>query len=216
MSSGFPPEPIGFQIGAEEWNVSNEDEIYKGGNSVEKEGTYHVIVESVADENAEEQEKLRNVNVVLEILQGTEPDQIQKKVYHRLYLAKWTDNKDHTKGQEAVSKGSMKNIIRFAMAFGILDSADIGSDTTIPFHALAGRQAIVEVRKEADREGEDKDGNKKTFKGQFKIPFSNAWPLNHEAVVGVPKDPTALAQQGLDDHGHGFEDTSSASGVDDI
>lgn len=215
MSSGFPLEPIGFEVGSDEWGIENEEEIYKGGNSVEKDGFYHVHAESVSDEDVDKEDRLRNVNIQMEILQGTEADQIEKKVYHRLYLAKWVDKDDHTKGQEPVSKGSMKNIIRFAMAFGILDREDIGSKTIIPFHAIAGRQAIVEVKKEADREGVDKHGNKKDFKGQFRIPFSNAWPLNHEAMAKVPKDTTAASQQGLGDHGTGFEEPPQAA-LDDI
>lgn len=216
MSSGFPSEPIGFDIPGGDWGITNEEEIYKGGNSVDKDGFYHVIVDSVADEDAGKEDRLRNINITMEILQGTEVDQIDKKVYHRLYLAKWINSSDHTEGQEPVSKGQMKNIIRFAIAFGLLDKSDIGSDATIPFHALTRRQAIVEVKKEADREGPDKHGNKKTFKGQFRIPFSNVWPLDHEAMAGVPKDATEAARQGIADHGTGFEGDVPDSKLDDI
>ena len=137
-------------------------------------------------------------------------------VYHRLFIGRkdedaaagWrpfdpTDEKD---------KKSLDGINTFAYAFGLLGKGDLGkSNVKIPFHQIEGAQAVVRVQQDDDW----KDDEGKEHKGGFKILWNNdAWPVSHERVRDVPKDPEALlAMGGIDG---GASGGGGAPAVDDF
>jgi len=165
------------------------DSLYSGGG-VNKEGYYHVV--AMSPELTNEKEKLPGATVTLHIVAGTEDDQCVKNIYHKLFFKGWEKDKEGKKtgSQVGLSAKQKNNLARFLDAFGVINKSDIGgASANIPWHLMEGRQAIIEVRQE--KEWVDDDGKK--HPGGFKIPFNNAWPIRHERVKDVPKDPESLA-----------------------
>lgn len=166
----------------------DEESLYTGGGGVNKDGKYHVMCIDVANDTKDG--KLPCVKVVLQVLAGTERDQVDKKHTHWLYLAKWADDAKTQPGP--LMDSQRKGLARFARAFHVLTEADMGNpNARINFNRFRDMQAVVEIKK-----GDDRESDGKTYSGRFEIPWNNAWPVNHPDVADVPKDAESLALMG--------------------
>lgn len=198
-------EEIGFEIDATDVDPSED---LHASNFVSKEGWYHVTVcdgikaGNVDDEGKPLPDKLRTVEMKLQVLRGTGDggvelkDQIDKYLGHTLYIEGWK-KKPVYEGRELIEPGtkgpledkSLASLLAFCEAFGISKPEDRGKKIKMPFHLLVGKQAIVHVQQDDDYE---KDG--KVYKGRMKIRWNNdVYPLDHEKVADVLKAGTASA-----------------------
>lgn len=185
-------EGDGFGIELDGGAVDSADDLYSG-NRINVAGYYHVT--ATASAIRREEGKLPQVQIDMLVLDGTDEEknraesQIGKNYTHYIYLAKWADKEktDTAPLEEAAQKG----IRAFAYAFGLIGEADLSrANVRIPFHMIDGRQAIVRIQKQSDYT--DRDGEKRT--GGYKMSWNNdAWPVTHEKVKDIAKDPSALA-----------------------
>jgi len=167
----------------------------QGGASCNKPGMYHVHVKDVKKEGSLEPDEKGNfktpcIRLDLEILAGTNEDQVGKVIYHRVYQAKATRDRDgKTVGFEGLTDKSREQYFRTAFQLGVMDEADIGKDkATVRWSQVQGRQCVVRVDK--DEEDDFKNpGKKRTV---YRINFGNFWNVHHEDVKDVPKDPETI------------------------
>jgi hypothetical protein len=187
----------------------DEESLYTGGGGVNKDGKYHVICVDVANDTKEG--GLTCVKLTLQVLDGTEKDQVEKKHFHRLYFEGWEDKANGVK--KSLDENARKRLARFARAFNVLTEKDMDNpDARINARLFSDKQAVVEIAKGDDYT--DKDGNKKT--GKFEVPWNNAWPLNHADVEDVPKDPEYLAMMGGIEGGGGGDAAGDDDDLSDI
>ena len=165
---------------------SDTEEVYSGGGgAVSVAGHYHVI--ACAPELKADDGKLKHIEVALDVVAGTAESEVNKKIYHRIYLESWADKANGITGplKDSMAKG----VRRFCHAFGTISDDDLPKkNVPLGFHLLEGKQAVVEVRQEDDWVNDKGE----TQPGGFKIPFNNAWPVTHPKVEDVPKDPEFL------------------------
>lgn len=171
----------------------------QGGKACDKEGMYHVHVKDAKREGSLEANdkgefKTPCLRLDLEILAGSEPDQIGRTVYHRVYLAKAKrDASGKTVGFDPLSDKSREQYLRTAFQLGVLAEGDLGKpNAAIRWSQVMGRQAVVRVDKDEEDDFK-KPGQKRTV---FRINFGNFWNVNHEDVKDVAKDPEAMAMAG--------------------
>jgi hypothetical protein len=177
-----------------------EDSLYSGA-MVSKEGYYHVNCVAIEKVDKTSEGKTPHLKIDLQIVAGDHEDQRDKLIYHRLFLARAQRDVDGTvtgfnpfDPADEKDKKALDGINTFAFAFGVIGTADLGKNkVAIPFGMINGAQAVVRVQKDDD--WTDKEGNKKA--GGLKILWNNdAWPVGHERVKDVPKDPEALLAMG--------------------
>lgn len=184
MDDIFSDDGFGLNLTIDTTDVTT-DSMYSGAG-VNKAGYYHVTASGV--EVFKEEGKLPYVKVDLKVEEGDNKDQINKMIYHKIYVKKWAD-KEKTE-LAPLEKKQMEGIAKFAYAFGLITDEQLGNPkTNIPLHLIDGHQAIVEVRQ--DNDWTDSEGTQR--KGGFKIPFNNAWPVHHDRVRDVPKNLEILS-----------------------
>lgn len=178
-----------FSMSGSTEELSKEQLHKSGGSSVTKEGHYHVLVESVELNSTD---KTPNIKVIMKVLEGTESDQINKLIYHRIYFS------PKTKADPEKEQKAFKGMVTFLFEFGVLsEEAAFGKQdlrlTKAHWEALQGCQAIVKVGLEKGTPYTDDDGNEKMGKDSFKILWNNdVWNPFHEHVKDVPKDAEFL------------------------
>lgn len=171
----------------------------QGGAACNKAGMYHVHVKDVKKEGSIDPDEKGNfktpcIRLDLEILAGSNPDQIGKVIYHRIYMAKAKrDGAGKTTGFEPLTDKSREQYMRTAYQLGVMSEDDLGKERASVRWSLAPhRQAIVRV--DEDEEDDFKTpGKKRTV---YRINFGNFWNVNHEDVKEVAKDPEAMAMAG--------------------
>jgi len=170
---------------------SQEDLDQKGGGgAVNKEGFYHVQFGAPVQEKPEG--KVPCVRIDMQVLAGTEEDQVGKMIFHRINMAK----KGKEPGTlEPLSDGSRKNLLKFFANLGLVSKEEVAGNgkVRLPWERLEFFQAIVEIKNEQFDEEKDgvKTGNKRD---SFRIPYGcNVWQVNDDRMTHVPKDPDALA-----------------------
>lgn len=189
-------DEMSFEVDTE-GQVSGKDAVASAGaKSVHKEGRYHCMVKVVKKENPTEKDNpvdgecpftSPSINLMLEVLNGDNPDQKGLAVFHRIYLWAWSEEK----GKFVVRSGKqLKFIAQFAYGLGMISKDDLDSQKfklNFSQEFLEGRQCVVEVR---DEPYKDKDGNEKS---SWRIPFGNCWRPDELCVKDVPKDAEAMA-----------------------
>lgn len=166
-----------------------------GGGQVSIAGRYHVKVQSVEYKNAEvtaERKSLPFMKIVMVVLAGENASEVNKKVYHDIYLAKWGD-----KAAGAIAPmedRAAQSILAFLHAFGVVGDEVFGQEEVKLkrewFERLENQQAVVKVDMEEERKDE-KTG--KVYKPRPRIQWNNdVWPLTHDKVADVPKDIEAM------------------------
>ncbi|HWA99357.1 MAG TPA: hypothetical protein VG713_12730 [Pirellulales bacterium] len=173
------------------------DDLGGGGETVDKEGTYHFEITDVVKEldttstNGKDKSPcLRFDMLVLETVKGQSP--AGSRHFHRVYVA--------GKGGTTISEGAKKNALRFGLGLGLL--AEITKDdrtiivdklTGLPKIPLSlwdrakGMQCIAKIKL-------DKGDGK--YDPKHEIPFSRVYQVNDPAVADVPKNAEALAMLG--------------------
>lgn len=181
-----------FEMELDASGFSAEDLDQKGGGgAVNKEGFYHVIFNAPTQEKGEN--KTPGVRVDMKVLAGSEESQIDKMIFHRIYLAK------KAKGGlfDPLSDGSKKNILKFFANLGLISKEDVAGSAAVrlPWEKLEFFQAIVEIKNEPYDEKDDLDKPTGKKLDSFKIPYGcNVWQVSDERMAHVPKDPDALAE----------------------
>lgn len=174
---------------------SKEDLESKGGSSINKDGHYHVLFNEPVKEHKEGQVPV--VRIDMEVLAGTNADQLGRMHFHRIYLQKKAkDASGHETGAiEPISDGSKKNIFKFFTNLGLLTAEDVAGNAKIrlPWERLTNFQAIIEIKNEPYADKNDPTGKKMI--DSYKIPYGcNVWQVSDERVAKVPKDPDSLAE----------------------
>ena len=171
----------------------------QGGAACSKPGMYHVHVKDAKREgslepNEKGEFKSPCVRLDLEILAGSESDQVGKVIYHRIYLAKARrDPSGKTVGYDPLTDKSREQYMRTAVQLGVMAKEDVGKQgAPVRWSQVIGRQAVVRV--DRDEEDDFKDKTKKRV--VHRINFGNFWEVHHEDVKDVPKDPEAMAMAG--------------------
>jgi len=178
-------------FGEEELRPSN-------GRTCSAEGRYHVMVDDIKGESPDERDVFSVVKVDLQILDGENPDQKGKRIYHRirlfrvLYNKKINDNGQEVNdkdqgpiGHEPYSPTYIQQAIRAAYALRLVDTPTLQG---VNWNAAIGAQCIVRVD-----ERKNDDDSKKSDRKFYEIGFGNFWRLDDDDVADVPKDPEALA-----------------------
>ncbi len=171
----------------------DESSMHKGGGKqVCKEGLYHVSVEKVEFDS--KSDSLPCVVITMTILNGTNEDQIGRKIYHRIWVKSWVDKENKKAGLKDVDNEVFKNFIVFLYEFGVLTKSALNQDkfnlTREHWNRLENCQAVVEVSLVKNDDYVDKRTNQvKKGKEEYKIQWNNqVYRLNHEKVADVPKD----------------------------
>lgn len=170
-----------------------------GGGQVSIAGHYHVRVQSVEykreqvegewDESQDGggpncKRSLPHYKIVLVALAGEHPSEVDKKIYHSIYLGKWADRKaGEFVGPEAKA---WQSIIAFLYAFGTVGDEVFGTAEARLSHdnfmRLENLQAVAKV-----------DIEEYNGKPQARIQWNNdVWPLTHDHVKDIPKDIDAM------------------------
>ncbi len=168
----------------------NPDELDSGG-MVDEEGWYHAIVNKV--ERFAEEGKLKNLRVDFQVCPGVKSKQKGKMLFHRIYLEGWkTKPSEGVPGETGpLTQGGKKSLLRFAVGMGLIQKEQVGSPKlAIPWSLLEGRQAVINVKKEPRK---DQATGKENGQFEFRINYGEVYPVHHEKVKDVPKDPEFLA-----------------------
>ena len=185
----------------------------QGGAACSREGMYHVHVKDIKKEGsmtAGEDGTFKSpcIRLDLEILAGTNPDQMGKTIYHRVYLAKAkrekdpTDGKEKTVGYGPLTDSSREQYMRTAYQLGVMAEEELGKEkATVRWSLAPGRQCVVRVDEDQEDDFRDKDAAAKekrpvAKKTVYRINFGNFWTVTHPDVAEVPKDPEAMAMAG--------------------
>lgn len=183
----------------------------KGGASCNKPGFYHIFVKDIKAEGNQDPAKGKLATpcrrLDLEILAGSNADQVGKVIYDRTYIKKAVRGKDDsgkeiTTGFEDLSEDSRRAMLRKAYGLSLIDENQIGQDKVrIPWSAAPGRQCIVRVDEEEEDDFKDKDaakaeGRAMKKKTVYRINYGNFWRVDSEEVKDVPKDAEALVMAG--------------------
>lgn len=169
----------------------SEDSLWTGG-MVSKPGFYHVSGGNVSMEKGDDN-SLKHLQLEMIVLDGTEESEINKRLYHRIYLEGWEKRPegDEPGVKKGLDKKQQQGIIAFAFAFGLVSKDAFGKQMKVPFHMFEGSQAVVKV---SEDEYFDRNGQKKK---SFKMAWNNdCWPVWHDRVRDVPKDAESLAMLG--------------------
>lgn len=189
-TADFVEEVDGFEIDSD--GIAPE-QIYKGGgNIVNKEGMYHCHVLDVSIERAEG--KVPAVKLDCQVLAGEHDDQVNKMVYQRVRMGKGNyDGNGALIDVGPLDERGKKAAIRWMVTLGLISEDEIGGKLKPNWKAAVGRQFVCKIAKNEFDEKKDgrKTGNKRT---SYEIAWGdNVWPVDHEEVADVPKDPNALA-----------------------
>lgn len=179
------------------------------GAECNKPGMYHVHVKDAKREgslepNEKGEFKSPCTRLDLEILAGSEPDQVGKVIYHRVYMAKAVRDKvtGKTIGFEPLTDKSREQYMRTAVQLGVMAKEDIGKHgAPVRWSQVIGRQAVVRVDRDEEDDFKDKQAAERekraiAKKAVYRINFGNFWDVFHEDVKDVPKDPEAMAMAG--------------------
>lgn len=188
--SEYPEGQDPFSVGGSTEGTTRED-AHKGGGgmSVNKEGLYHVQIESVqlkAEANEDP-----HVLLIMNVLNGVHEDQIGRKVYHRIYMKKM-DSED--KEQKRIA-----GLATFMFEFGVMSEQEAFGNANFSitrghFERLESCQAVVKVsHRKAEEYTDKKTGEKKMGKESYSVQWNNnVWNPFHEFVKDVPKDHEML------------------------
>lgn len=185
-------DPFGGEYNTED--VSAEA-IHDGGGIVEKVGWYHVQITSreyVEPLSVEEGgPKLPHVDLKLRVLAGTEASEVDKTLYHTLWLANWEDKSAGKMAQ--LNSRNLKSLLAFFHAFGTVGPNVFGQSSVKLDHGMYERLedavAVVKVSLEKNTSGAA-DASGKPYPDRFKIQWNNdAYPVDHKRVQSVPKNP---------------------------
>jgi len=187
---------------------TSEETIHDGGGGiVEKDGHYHVrcfeVIYHPAEASKEEdgeivKAKLPQAEVKLEVLNGTEPTEVGKKIYHTIYLAGWEvkpTKSDPACGVMKPLEGrQLAGLLAFLHAFGTVDGSVFGKESITlelgMIERLENLTAIVKVQLEEQNEEVINPKTGKPYEPRHKICWNtDAWPVGHEKVKDVPVDP---------------------------
>lgn len=171
-----------------------------GGKACDKPGMYHVFVKDIKAEGNQDPDKGKLATpcrrIDLEIVAGSNPDQVGRTIFHRVYIKKAvrsknaSTGKDEVTGFEDLADGARQQMLRTAFGLSLLSEDDIGKGTVrIPWSLAPGRQCVVRV----DEEEEDDfkvPGKKRVV---HRISFGNFYRVDHPDVKDVPKDAESLA-----------------------
>jgi len=181
---------------------TSEETIHEGGGgTVNKDGMYHVRcfevvyhpAEAAKEVDGEEiKAKLPQAEVKLEVLNGTEPSEIGKKLYHTLYIAGWEDKE--TGVMKPLEGRQLAGFLAFCHAFGTVDGSVFGKESITlelgMIERLEDLTAVVKVQLEEKNEKVINPKTGKPYEPRHKICWNtDAWPVGHEKVKDVPKDP---------------------------
>ena len=196
----FGSEDFDALYGSDAKDFGEEELKPSTGRTCSEPGRYHVNVVDVKGESPDERGVFSVVKVDLEILDGENPDQKGKMIYHRIRLFRVLYNKKRDQdgketkendkeagpiGHEPYSPNYIKQAIRAAYAFGLVDTPTLQG---VNWMAAVGTQCIVRV----DERKDDND-RKPSDRKFYEIGFGNFWRLDDEDVSDVPKDAEALA-----------------------
>lgn len=174
----------------------SEESVHDGSVSVAKIGWYHVQIVSreyhaALDSDADFGPKLPHVALKMRILAGTESSEIDKTIYHTLWLANWEDK---SAGEMApLSSRNLKSLLAFFHAFGTVGPNVFGQTRVKLSHSLHSNLedtvAIVKVSLERNERGA-MDPSGKLYPDRYKIQWNNdAYPTDHPRCEHVPKNP---------------------------
>jgi len=147
------------------------------GGWMTKEGLYHFIVNDINENPATKDHKpISNaLGVKLEVLAGTNPDQVGKSIDLLFYKGR---PEDKDKGEFA-----KKKLMRFFMAINLLKQHQPGAKVKIETSDGVGQQLCAKLSYR-----ESKDGSKKFLD----ISFADIWHVDDSEAKDIPKDPEAL------------------------
>lgn len=170
----------------------DESSLHKGGGkAVDKPGFYHVQVEAVEFEAKEK--SLPSIKITMVVAEGTEKDQVTRKIYHRIYPRAWEDPKKKEGKHVPVEQDVFKGFVAFLYGFGVLTDAAFGKTDLIlskaDWQRLESCQAIVEVSLVKGRPYTDRNGKEQPGRDEHRIQWNNqVYRFTDEKVVDVPRD----------------------------
>ena len=147
-----------------------------GGGWLTKEGMYHFIVNDINESPTTKDHKpIENaLGIKLEVLAGTNPDQVGKSIDLTLYKGR---KEDKDGGEFA-----RKKLMRFFMAIGLIKQHQPGVKVKVEPSEGNGRQLCAKI---GHREGKD---NKK----YLDVAYADFWHVDDSEAKDIPKDPEAL------------------------
>lgn len=190
MTNGLIDDGSGFALEVESSVIDNPDDLHSGGNFPNKEGYAHITFGDVTISEPQD-DKLRYVEVKCEIQRFTnfkgdeEEDQKGRSFNHRIFVESWEDKETKTKTQ--ISTKAADGLKAMFYAAGVFDEASLKNEKPrFNFVALTGKQCIGKITKADDREVEQNDGTKKTYKGRHEVQWNNDfYRIGEEAVKDV-------------------------------
>jgi len=178
-----------------------------GGGAIEKDGMYHVMIQSAehidarVEGDAESSDRVRQlpyVKLQMKVLAGDHEDQKEKKMYHSIYLAKWKDESGTShKDEGQMFRQPDKNIVgilAFLHAFGTVGEEVFGQEKVRikkdMFDRLVATHAVIKVTMSEEQYHKESG---KTYKPRPELRFNNdAYAVGHEKVKDVSKDTETI------------------------
>jgi len=200
---------------------ASEESMYKGGGAqVGKEGFYHVMVTHVeyveaVEKTDETKASLPHVDVTLKVLAGTEESEVDKQIYHSIYMATWVD-KEKKDEMKALEGRQLTSVLAFFYAFGTIGAQILGQKSVHlsagMYERLEDQNAVVKVGCEKNTEGKVNPKTGEVYPDRYKVRWNNdAWPVTHEKVklaecplnpdytnFAIPQKPPEVAAETMD------------------
>ncbi len=147
-----------------------------------KEGTYHLVVESVDTEFTSKKKGTPGVEFVCQVLNGTESSQKGKKLFEDF----WYPTPNHDEDARAFL---LQRIIKIARVLDLVPESALGkSGVKIPWEKSVGRQFVATVVYNYDKDDKEK---KRPLGSQ--IDGMKMFRINDPEVAEVPKDKDTMA-----------------------
>jgi hypothetical protein len=160
------------------------EDLSGGGNFLDQEGTYHVIVTEVKAGKDRQDKVIDGNTYTLSVLGGANAvgkatDQVGKTTQQTLR----NPNLKHSDG----GKFARKIVGSFYIATGLVDLSQLGKRVELNVEDTADRQFVVKLHKEPYTDS--KTGQEKTA---LAISFSDIYHVDDPRVATVPKDTESI------------------------
>lgn len=174
---------------------TEEDLKPKASKTCDKAGWYHVYVLSVKPETPDHTGMNSVVLLALQVLAGTNPDQKDAMIYHRVRLFKVVkDDSGKPIGREPYSKDYIAQALKAAAGLGLIPRVGAPKLSQVNWANAEGLQAVVRIDADAEKFKDKKTGDEKETT-RYQINFGNFFRLDDDVkeVKACPKDAEALA-----------------------
>lgn len=161
--------------------ISTTETVHGEGGALKQAGTYHVVVNKVAEGESIKGTPIDGLTVVFEVMGGTSEGQQGKTHTESFFLPTLQDTKPEMK---------LRRFTAMAIAGNVLKPEQLGTDADIPFIEMIGHQMLVKFNHQMEKDG---NGDYTIETEYLQVAYSDLFHVDDPAVKDIPKNADALS-----------------------